>query len=367
MKAIQKGFSLVELMIAILLASITAIVVLNVLTSYQNRTNTLTGRNDAEVNSAMGLFALEKEIRMSGAGLSTPGGTFCSSGVNVSWAGAAVLDGAPLLPLRIIDGGAGPDQIEVVRSDSAFGAAPTRLVSTMATSIAQISVDSNAGLQRGDLMMLGSPDGSKLCTLVQLTSAPAANGSGWLLTHGGGIGNYNPTDPSTTYANDIAYEVRDAIVNMGRYGVRRHGIVCSDGGTPAATNNCDLVWWNPLTGVDPTLATATGIAPDIVDLQAQYGVSATAADATVTAWVDATGGTWAAPSLTDARRIKAMRVSIISRGRREGVAVGPSSLVMWDEGQASELAHAFSADEQKFRYQVLTVVVPLINAIWAGT
>jgi hypothetical protein len=32
----------------------------------------------------------------------------------------------------------------------------------------------------------------------------------------------------------------------------------------------------------------------------------------------------------------------------------------------SERTRAFNAAERRYRYQVLTVVVPLINVIWAG-
>lgn len=362
-----RGFSLVELMIAILLAAVTAVVVLNVLNSYQSRSNTITGRNDAEINSAMGLYALEKEIRMAGAGLKAPTGSLCSSGANIAWNGAAVSNGAPLLPLRVIDGGAGPDMIQTVRSDSNAGAAPTRLVANMATPNAQLSVDSNVGLRIGDLMLVGATDRPAICTLMQLTAAPAANGSGWLLTHGAGVGNYNPADPAAVFTTAVSYEVRDSVMNLGNYGVRRYGVLCNDGAAPAPDNNCDLAFWNALPAAAPTLATSTSVSPDIVDLQAQYGISDTAANPTVTAWVDATGG-WANPTLADSGRIKAVRLAIVARGTREGrTGATPASVVLWGEGTPDERTRAFDADERRYRYQVLSVIVPLINSIWTGT
>jgi len=366
----QKGFSLVELMIAILLAAITAIVVLQVLTSYQNRSNTMAGRNDAEISAAVGLYAVEKDIRMAGAGLTTPQGRLCQQGVNIAWNGAAVSSGAPLLSMRIIDGGAGPDTIQIIRSDSDFGAAPTRLIASMSSPTAQLSVDGKAGLQNGDLVMVGSSDGSKICTLMQLTSAPAANGSGWLLTAGAGVGNYNPADPAATYgANAVSYTVRDNVMNMGTYGVRRYGIVCNSGSTPVATNICDLAAWNPLSTPAPTLAGVTSISPQVVEFQAQYGISALATSDVVTSWVDATG-TWAAPTLANQGRIKAVRISIVARGAREGAQVAPASVLLWDDDNGDTVNddprnRNFTTAERRFRYQTLTVVIPLINAIWA--
>jgi type IV pilus assembly protein PilW len=367
----QHGFSLVELMIAILLASITAIVVLNVLTSYQSRANTTVGRNDAEVSAAISLYAVEKDIRMAGAGLTTPRGPLCNVGVNSAWNGAVASNGAPLMPVRIIDGGAGPDSIEIIRSNSDFGVAPTRLVALMASATAQLSVDAGVGLRNGDLVMVGASDGNKICTLMQLSAAPTANGSGWLLSHASAGTNYNPADPSTVFSTAVTYDVRDNVVNMGTFGIRRYGIVCNDGLAPAANNNCDLASWNPLAVPAPDLTNVASVSPQIAELQAQYGVSATANSSTVTDWVDATGGTWAAPADINAvRRIKAIRISIVTRGNREGGGVSPASVLLWQDDPAdpsTARTRALTTAEQRFRYQALTVVIPLVNAIWTGT
>jgi type IV pilus assembly protein PilW len=361
----EHGFSLIELM-----AAITAIVVLNVLTSYQARSNTTSGRNDAEIGASVSMYALEKDIRMSGAGLTTPQGLFCPQGVNIAWAGAVVSDGAALLPVRIIDGGAGPDMIEIVRSDSDFGAAPSRLVGSMTAPTSQLSVDGDLGLRLGDLVMVGASDGTKICTLMQMTSAPTANGSGWLLTHAAGVGNYNPANPDALFTNSVAYLVRDRVMNMGTFGVRRYGIVCNAGTTPIATNNCDLAWWNPLSGAAPTIATVTSVSPQIVDLQAQYGIAPAGSDV-INQWVDATAASgWSNPSLANQGRIKALRLAIVARGTREGGTVAPASVKLWDDDNGDGTNddprnHNFSTADRRFRYQVLTVVVPLINSIWA--
>ena len=74
---------------------------------------------------------LEREVRMAGAGLTLPSGFACDAGINLFFDGATVSDGAPLAPLRIIDGGRGrprPDRIRVMRSDADFGVAPATIV-----------------------------------------------------------------------------------------------------------------------------------------------------------------------------------------------------------------------------------------------
>jgi type IV pilus assembly protein PilW len=368
----QLGLSLVELMIAILLASITAIVVLTVLSNYQRRSETLVGRNDAQISAAVGLYALEKEVRMGGAGLNLPTGQLCPMGVNIAYDDDAIADAAPLQPVRIIDGGAGPDSIEIIRSDSQFGAAPTRLVAAQAGADADLSVDGLAGVTEGDLLMVGAADGIKICTMMGVTGT-VANGSGWLLEHDAGGADealFNPAVPGAVFTTAIAYDISDVAINLGRYGIRRYGIVCNDGAAPAADNTCDLGWFDPL-AIDPlaaTLADINSVTPQIIEMQAQYGV-APAGSQIVDQWVDATddGVTdWADPTLAEAARIKAVRISIVARAARDNTEVAPASLGLWDDGDGNVGVRALSNAERRFRYQVLTVVIPLINNIWAG-
>lgn len=368
----QKGFSLVELMIAILLASITAVVVLHVLTSYQRRTATLLGSNEAQINAAVGLYALEKEIRMAGAGLTTsvagppsnPGGRLCGVlGVNMADdSGTIISSGAPLMPLRIIDGGAGPDVIEILRSDAPTGAAPVRLVQTMASPDANISVDGRLGLASGDRVMVGAADGSKRCTMTRISANPTAVGSLWTLQHA--LADYG--------ADEVAYDVRDTLVNMGRYGLRRFTVLCNDGAVPSAANSCDLGWYDVLSQsiadhADATLADLESLAPQIVQLQAQYGIAEGNRD-TVTGWVNATAADgWDSPDEVASKQIKAVRIALVARAAREGNEVAPESLVLWDDGAGNELTMDLDEQQRRFRYQVLTVVVPLMNVIWADS
>lgn len=369
-RARQSGFSLVELMVAILLASITAIVVLTVMSNYQRRSTALIGRNDAQISAAVGLYAVEKEVRMAGAGLGLPSGQMCPVGVNIAYDGAEVSDGEPLMPIRIIDGGTGPDSIEIIRSDSQFGAAPTRLVSAQATTTAELRVDGLAGFSAGDLMMVGASDGIKICTLMGVTGT-TADGSGWRLEHASsGTGSeFNPADPSAVFASPMAYDISDVAVNLGRFGIRRYGVTCNDGAAPGANNNCDLGWHNPLEFGAPTLADINSLTPQIIEFQAQYGVADPVTNVVEPdeGWVDATG-TWASPSLADQARIRAVRISIIARANRDGTDLAPASLVLWDDpDDDNDRVRALNDDERRYRYQVLTVVVPLINTIWAGT
>ena len=129
----------------------------------------------------------------------------------------------------------------------------------------------------------------------------------------------------------------------------------------SATNRCDLGWYDRYaTVINPTLAQIESIVPQVIEMQAQYGVAPVGTQ-TVDTWVDASGGTWAAPTFTNALRVKAIRIALITRGSREPTQVSPATLTLWP-GTTRTLTSA----ERYYRYQVLSAVIPLINVIWAG-
>jgi type IV pilus assembly protein PilW len=141
-------------------------------------------------------------------------------------------------------------------------------------------------------------------------------------------------------------------------------VVCSDGATPAGSNNCDLASYDLLAVQAPSLSTVQSESAQVIDLQAQYGVAPSGSQ-TVDSWVDATG-TWSAPAEADQRRIKALRIAIVARGARDGQTVSPQTLTLWDDGNGNTRTRSLSTEERHYRYQILTVIVPIINTIWAN-
>lgn len=362
----QRGLSLVELMVAVTLALLTAIVVLQVLTVFEARKRTTTTGNDAQVGAAIGLFMVERELRMAGAGLMRPGGFACNAGINVYYDDAAVLDAQPLAPVLVTDGGDGPDTLRMISSAAQFGTAHATIVKGMPTPSSILTVDGNAGLTEGDLFVAASQDGNKVCTLMQMTKDAQATGNGWDLTHNSGQSDYNPANPEKVFANPVAYDIGDIVFNLGSLGLRAISLVCDDGGDPLATNRCALASFDPLVApVNPTLDDVESIVGEVVDFQVQYGV-APAGSQTVDEWVDATGATWGDPDLAAIARIKALRIAVVTRGNREPRMVSPDEIVLWDAGEATERVRALSDEERRYRYRVLTSVVPLVNVIWAG-
>ncbi|MDR2215275.1 MAG: PilW family protein [Nevskiaceae bacterium] len=383
MKTTARGFTLVELMVALAIAAITGVVVLQVLTTYQTRRQTVSGSNDAEINVSLGMFAVEREVRMAGAGYTVDDGTVgvrCQNGINIISQSNAYNGNAPM-PVRIIDGGGNaPDQIEIMRSNAEQGLGPSQLTQGMSAAIDDITVSDSSGFSKvaanqangtRTLALVVAADPLQLCTMLEVTKAtPVSADAGnvdWFLEHSAEDSPYNPEDPTVAFDTPMTYGLGDGVVNLGNFGIRRFEIVCNDGDAPSATNSCDLKWYNVLEESTPTMANTESVASQVVDLQAQYGIADADSNA-VSQWVDA-DGSWAGfLGPQQISRIKAVRVAIVTRSNREGGAVAPTSLVLWpDDALGDEKTYDPSGGEQNYRYQTLSVVIPLINVIWSGS
>ena len=299
----------------------------------------------------------------------------CQLGDNISFNGTVVsnpgtgpADGGILAPVRIVDGGGdNPDTIVTARADARTGIMPTIVSWVDSELISQrIFVHSNAALKNRALVLLAGRDGSKVCTLMQLSQdlvetmvppdPPLSEGKFEVLRVADGDHLYNPADWSV-FADMPAYAIGDVMTNLGSLVHQRYSVLC-----------------NQLTTVDPIVTAAphscTNTQPlvdQIVNVQARYGV-APANRLTVNEWVEPSG-LWAANTLTAAQigRILAVRVAVLARSpqmeKDEVQAIcsgGTGSIALWAGGPAVSL----SGDECRYRYKVFETVVPVRNAIW---
>jgi type IV pilus assembly protein PilW len=118
----------------------------------------------------------------------------------------------------------------------------------------------------------------------------------------------------------------------------------------------------------------------IVNIQAQYGISAAANNNQVTAWVDASAAPWDNPGVAARNRIKAVHIAIVARsGAREEAFVtnncttakgtvnnGPCA---WDDANLDAAPAinlgAAGGEWQHYRYKVFETIIPIRNVIWA--
>ena len=377
MRRRHSGFSMVELMVGIVIAIVVVTIVMQALAVFEAQRRRTSGGSDSSINGALALFQVERDVRMTGYGLISPTGMLCPLGINIYYNGTVISDGATgngLAPIVITDGASGaPDQVRIVRSDSAYGIAPTTIVKNMPNASSIVTADGTAGLAQGNDFIVGAADGSKICTLMQASQDPQQTGNGWNLQHNPSY-LWNPPNPNNVFTTAPSYAIGDVVTSMGSLQLSTYAIQCDDNATPSATNRCDLVQYNPVTAGAPinwANANVSHLARGIVNLQAQYGIAAAGdPSGTVVSWVDATGPTWAAPTAANVLRIKAIRVAIVARSSTyDKAVVSPSTLTLWPASTSpagTQQTMTLSAAQQHYRYQVFYQVIPLINLIWAN-
>ncbi len=338
----QAGFSLVEILVGLVIGLLASLVIMQVFTVFEGQKRTTTGSADAQTNGSIALYTIGHELQMAGYTLlpATDSPLECSA---VSFGATGITS---ISPVNITDGGAGAgasDSVSIRYGNSASGGVPILISAVGLPNANDITLDNNLGCQVGDITMVingtscalssaTALSGSKIVTVADSTGAIVGASLSCLGTWTEAVlrvnPNYDPTDP----ANSQAY-------------MERNGV--------------------------PSVA-------DIVNLQAQYGVSDTANSNLVTQWVNATG-TWAAPTVADRNRIKALHIAVVARNgllekdvvttacttNKGTVNNGPCA---WDDANvdaAPKIDLSNDPDWQHYRYRVFETIIPLRNMIWA--
>lgn len=360
-RSAQKGVTLVELMVALVIGAVTVLAIQQVMAVFEGQKRSSTGGADAQVNGAVALFTLEREIRQAGYGLFTGEGALCPLGINIHHSGSTSSDAGLLRPLLIHDGGSGPDAIEVVRADTGFGAIPVSIVRNMTNAAAAITTESRIGLDKNELFIAAGREGNKICTLMQVSETPTESGGSFTVQHAASAP-YNPLSPTTAFTTAPLYGVGDAAIVVGRFVHGRHQVLC-----------------NRLTEVDPSVtggpfdcANTDPVVDQIIDLQAQYGI-APVGSMKVSQWCNATSssncGDWSNPDASAITRVRAVRIAIVARSAQyEKEQVSPAALTLWDAGDPGDdpPTRALSGEERHYRYKVFTTIVPIRNVIWGS-
>lgn len=391
------GFTLVELMVAMTIGLVLALAVSLTMLSMGHQFRVVGATSAAQVNSQLALSLINEAGRSAGVGLFNNGQPLCQS-FNAWRGGTVVSNGAPLMPARIVDGGSATasDRIVFTASDATGPLSGSPVLDAMVTANASIVVTHSALLAANDLAIVGVPGAAATpCLLFQVTAAPAvgvacgghASQCKTLARAAGG--SYNP--PAGTFTTEPRYGFETLGGAIGPAVVQPFGTSFRQ---EAYALLCDtLVQYNAFTD-NPTCSTGplsfggggNALVTDIVLMHAQYGISSGAASDVVTDWVDAVtvgGVNWAAPTATEAGRIKAVRVVLVSRSKEPApdlvtaasctnsggvVNTGPCS---FDDAQApvidlSGTTVVAGQSWRNYRYRVHQAVIPLRNVIWSN-
>lgn len=330
-KAASRGFSLVELMVSVAIGLIAVLAMSGVFLNSEGQRRTTSGGSDAQTAATVGLYTMERDIAMAGYALNHADFLSCQAGR--SHDGESL---GSLFPVRIQDGGSGPDTLVVTWGNTLTSGFPTS--ASMPDLNGAITIANPAGCTNTGFVAISA---GGACSEIKITNIRDHN----IIEHA-------PAPAGTPTAG--AAICLNSGITQHTYAVSGGSLTLSGPGGPAES-----------------------FIRDVVSLKAQYGVSASADSDDVTNWVSATGS-WATPSAANRQRIKAIRLAIVTRSaqpEKEDVSStcttaggtlnqGPC---LWNDS-AAQPAPAIdlsgNSDWRRYRYRVHSTVVVPRNLMW---
>ena len=396
----NRGFSLVELMVGLAVGLLVILIITQAIAMFETQKRTTTSGSDAQQSGLLGLFSIEQDIRAAGAGFNSANIFQCInqySSVKMDAASAPVVNTAlTLIPVLIQDGGAAPgnnsDSIVVRTGSNIAGSVRTRLREETPSSTPPFNlvVERIYDFVPNDLIVVVANDNSS-CVLMKVTSVTAGTRTLGVAS-GTGYPEYNPAaPPSVTPPWPTTFPENSWVYRVGNTAAVGGGGISSRTYRQGTNLRLEVVD----SSVNPPVATF--LADGIVNIQAQYGLSAAAITRDVTSWQEPTGAFDAATlsgtgGLLNRQRIKAIRIAIIARsGNRErdlvttqcaaidanrpdcacqGATTNFGPCAWRDIGgtlaPAVDLRGAVGDTEwQHYRYKVFQTTIPIRNTTWA--
>ncbi|HEX4984928.1 MAG TPA: PilW family protein [Burkholderiales bacterium] len=351
------GFSLVEVMVAMAIALIGTVIIFQVFSVSESIKRTSTSGGDAQQFGALGLYTMERELRMAGLGINNQNLIGCTLRSYDNLGTPQVVPTYSLVPVQIVAGATAkdPDQITITYGNSPLLSSSINVTQNMTDASSIVRVSNRFGIATNNMLVLAET--GKDCTMIQVTDLPATTGNTDQVIHDASVGQYNNPDVSWP-----AYTTNAMVFNMGGLPSRKtYGI-----------SNSELT-------VSATYSTAgaVAVADNIVMLKAQYGHDDGVDNGTVSnasysigdGQVDNyTNVMPSAPTAFDWLRVLSVRMALVARSalpEKPKVQGGPcdatTSAPTWSGG-SFDLSS--DANWQCYRYRVFETTVPLRNMIW---
>ncbi|MEY4764185.1 MAG: hypothetical protein RI907_858 [Pseudomonadota bacterium] len=359
----QAGFTLVELMVGMTLALLSTVIIAAVMQKAEGNRRSTTEGSDAQINAALSLFSLQRDIQMSGYGLINNAATLgCTVQAQFNGHAARPMTLAPV----IITAGANAttsDQVVVIRSGTTGYAVPMLTTTDHANTDAAFVVQSSLGVRTGDLMLAlpAAPSSTQWCTLFTVQGTGGSVLTSTTIPHVPQANTWNPatTNMPSTYETGTTLAKATDLVSRTFF--------VQDGNLQST----DLVVANDTT-------TTSTVGNNVVLMKAFYGKD-TDADGTVDTY-DTTTPTTAAGW----RQVRTVRIAVVARSQqREKEEVTQADPVLEVGSTASvtgssecgeqtcfklQVSPATGADTEwkHYRYKAFDTVVPLRNVLWSS-
>ncbi len=344
------GFSLVELMVGLVIGMIGVVVMMQIFSVSEGYKRTTTGGDDAQNNGAIGLYGLQRDVRMAGQGsnsftdnAATPA-AYSLIGCNVTLRAGVTINALGPVTINhasIPAGDANTDTLLVFYGAGDDGPEGDRIEAQPATTtytMAGFSAASGTPSIRVGDRVLAHPTPRPLPCNLSMESVTAVALS------------------NVTVATGVAGMTGGALFNIGQaprfvaYAIRNGRLTMCD----YMVNNCggafNATHWVPL-------------ASNVVSLRAQYGRDTTAGtmDGTVDAF-DQTTPT----NVCGWVRTRAVRMALVARSAQLEKDVVTAAAPAWAGSGTNAVDLSADASWQNYRYKVFETIVPMRNVAWLG-
>ncbi len=354
----NRGLTLIEVMIGMVIGLIGIIIITQVYLVNENYKRSTTGAGGAQVNGSIALYTLERDLRMAGFGIATSDALSCGQlryyyNGDYSTPPGGTLPNIMVAPVVISPDAAGTKTITVMYGTGELRNVPATLSKNMVDASAALNIDNPTGFSQtpGDLIIV-SQGGN--CTLMQVTLEGVALGHS-----ASALALWNPPVPLFT-----AYTQGALVYNLGRPVVNTYSI---------NANSLELLsrfTSNTTTVVQSFNITPVSLISDIVDLQAQYGKDdgsggGTAGDGIVDGFDNVTPTT-----VAGWQQVLSVRIGVLARSQNYekpnppgGACTATTTLPAW-AGSATAPFSVPGGIPSCYKYRVFDTVVPLRNMIW---
>lgn len=365
----DRGFSLVEVMVALVIGLLAMIVVLQVFWLSEGSKRTSTSGGDAQQSGALALYQIQRDLLQAGYGMNSMPMLGCT--LRGYDAGPPVRDPIPpsvFVPVFIAQGaGNASDTLTISYGNDDIQTTPATLTQANNGTNVNYQVTTKLGFDLMDLIVVteaGNPD----CTLAQVNNIPPPTSS--VIIHNTGVNNprYNKAS-----GIGISYNVGALVYNLGQLPVSDiYTVVAPSAASPSGV----LTIQNSISD-----AVAAPLADGIINLQAEYGADDGVNDGTVSraSYVanDGIVDHWTTVNPTTPAgwgQIIAVRVVVVARSslrekinRTTGACDATANMPSWSGSATSPITLSDDSDGTSwrcYRYKTYEATVPLRNMIW---
>jgi len=344
----NRGFSLVEVMVAMVIGMFGIIVMVQVFALSEERKRTTTGGGDAMIEGVMSLYGLQRDIRMAGYGI----GDTKLLGCNVLLRAGVTLNA--MAPVTV-------NHASITGQDAN-------------TDTLLVVYGNSNGTPQGDNVTLASggvatPTSFTVNDYVIVTPLTRVAACGLTLAQ---VTATNPATSLVTLSPAPALAIGSTLFNLGQlpkivaYAIRGGNLTMCD----YMTNDCGSA------GNNASAAVWVPIANNIVSLRAQYGRDTRVGtmDGIVDIYDQTTPAAAAATTACNWARVSALRLALVARSAQFEKTAVTAAAPDWEgtnaNNPAGSAAHPIDltagANWQNYRYRTFQTVVPLRNVSWMG-